>query len=414
MAAFALNPLAPCAAGGRSGRHGLCDTTTGEPFVPRGSNYIRLADGYHSNFDAAHYNRTRYVAALRAMQAGGLNMVRVFLDELPGRGIGGAVAATEPLEAGYVARLAQFVSDAAAHGIYTVVTMVYVPNNAYFAAWSRAHFEPPGWSNWNAPFLTAAGQGTFAEYARQLGAALDKGLRPAAARGVLVSLQNEFFLNSSAYPFDQRSLRITLGDNRTYDMADAASRQAAADSNTNRWAELAASAVKVHLPASPVFVGMFTFEAVGKGGPNGLLRSPQCAGERCAFGPCDCRFPARPAQLAEAAGIDLLDVHIYQADGGAQALRKNLATEEWGRIRQDVPILLGEFGCNWNWQPNATACAPSVRQLQLSSCAQGFSGWLFWTYDCEEQADWYNMADDGGAIGKALLPTAHPDPCKPP
>lgn len=130
-------------------------------------------------------------------------------------------------------------------------------------------------------------------------------------------------------------------------------------------------------------------------------------------------------------------------------------TEEWQDIPKNIPIVMGEFGCNINWYPNATACAPNVRQLQISSCAAGFTGWLFWcgtnasflrrnatltprifakigsrqtqdklvekerrfcrTYDSNDvQPDWYGMIDDNGAIDAVLAPKTHPDPCKMP
>lgn len=108
-----------------------------------------------------------------------------------------------------------------------------------------------------------------------------------------------------------------------------------------------------------------------------------------------------------------MDVHIYEADGSAAALSENLATEEWDKIPKAVPILMGEFGCNAHWYANATLCAPHVRELQRSSCARGFTSWLFWTYDSNDvQSDWYGMVDDNGAIDAVLTPNTHPDPCK--
>ena len=65
-----------------------------------------------------------------------------------------------------------------------------------------------------------------------------------------------------------------------------------------------------------VTVGVFTFNAVQKSGPNGLMLD----GCNPAIPPpdpekhVDCRFPARPLKLVNA-GLDYLDVHIYQADG---------------------------------------------------------------------------------------------------
>ena len=34
-----------------------------------------------------------------------------------------------------------------------------------------------------------------------------------------------------------------------------------------------------------------------------------------------------------------------------------------------------------------------------STCVQGFTSWLFWTYDSNDvQPAWYGMVDDNGAI----------------
>ena len=111
--------------------------------------------------------------------------------------------------------------------------------------------------------------------------------------------------------------------------------------------------------------------------------------------------------------MDFLDVHIYQEDGSPAGLDANLVTEEWSEIQNKTPVIMGEFGCNANWGVNAKTCGPHVRDLQISSCARGFVGWLFWTYDCAEQTGgWITMMDGGGAIDRVLAPRVNPDPCR--
>ena len=420
--AHALPALTRCHEGGQADRAGLCAGAS--PANLRGSNYIRLEvpghlneTGYHSTFDAGVYNRTRYGVAFAAMQADGFNINRVFLDETPNRGIGGLTNSTVPLDPAWVDRLAQYISDAEAHGIYTVVTLVYCPTNQWWrdlAARSRP--LSPGfqrYQGWNKEFISGQGQDLFTAYASQLGAALKVRLAPAAQAAVLVSLQNEFFLNGDQYPFGFRNISVTLADGVEYNMAEAAERQQAADANTNLWATRARDSVRKHLPATLVTVGVFTYDAVHKTGANGLLL------EGCAQGApvpkhVDCRFPARPYWLSRGTDLDFLDVHIYQADGSLAALDQNLQTEEWASVPLGVPVIMGEFGCNTNWGLNATTCVPHVRELQVSSCARGFSGWLFWTYDTDEQSGrgWVTMVDGGGAINRALSPRTNPDPCK--
>jgi len=257
---------------------------------------------------------------------------------------------------------------------------------------------------------------------------LKKQLPSAAARNaVVISLQNEFFLNGNHHPFGPtRTGTVTLGDGITYDMTSAKDRQQAADANTNRWATRTRAEIKKHLPNTLVTVGVFTYNAVHKQGANGLIlkgcNAPPTA-NRVTAGehestiavmapPVDCRFPARPLWLAQA-GLDFLDVHIYQEDGSLSGLDANLQTEEWTMIQNKTPVMMGEFGCNSNWGVNATTCGPHVRELQMSSCKRGFVAWLFWTYDCEEQTGgWINMRDGNGAIDNVLAPRLNPDPCR--
>jgi hypothetical protein len=59
--------------------------------------------------------------------------------------IGGAANATEPLDPAWLDRLAQFVGDAEARGLFTLVTMVYAPSNAFFAALAEKIPQDAAW-----------------------------------------------------------------------------------------------------------------------------------------------------------------------------------------------------------------------------------------------------------------------------
>ena len=206
--------------------------------------------------------------------------------------------------------------------------------------------------------------------------------------------------------------RLKFADGVSYDLGSPTDRQQAADANTNLWARRARAAIKAHLPATLVTAGVFTFNAVQKTGPNGLiLAACDASAPRPIPKTVDCRFPARPYWLAQS-GLDYLDVHIYMKDGSLAALDANLVTEEWDKVPANLPVMMGEFGCNWNWYENATACMPHVRDLQISTCTRGFTGWMYWQYDCEAQEDWYTQVDSNGAINSVLSPVANPDPCK--
>ena len=108
-------------------------------------------------------------------------------------------------------------------------------------------------------------------YGSALGAALHSRLTPAAEAAVLVSLQNEFFLKGDAYPFNKHDITLKMADGVEYNMNLTADRQQAADANTNLWAERTRAAIRTSLPNTLVTVGVFTFFAVQKAGPNGLI-----------------------------------------------------------------------------------------------------------------------------------------------
>jgi len=221
------------------------------------------------------------------------------------------------------------------------------------------------------------------------------------------SLQNELFMQSDALPYSDSSRSITCADGKTYAMSDAAQRQEAMDNNVNLWADRGRKAWRAVLARSLVTVGVFSFQAVHKSGPNGLKCSTS-----------DCRFPARPYWLSRSE-LDFLDVHIYQKDGSQHALESNLKSMEWSGLNKSKPIVMGEFGClgglkGGGWYSSAQQCAPHVKDLQMSSCSHGFSGWLFWTWDTDtpdEQPEWFSMVDEKGAINGILAPIAYPDAC---
>ena len=416
-----LPPLVPCVAAARHGRMGLCVSSNGTeiPIVLRGANYIRLDshEHFHSTFSPSDYNRTKFSIAMRELSNKGFNVVRVFVDHRTTTGIAGLPGQSTPLDRAYCSRLAQFVSDAAGYGLYTIVTLQSLPANAFFRNATR-HMAKP---SWNAQFLMDIGHSAWTTYSDALSATLASmltgptGIGEVASSGggdsVLFSLQNELFLRGDEWPFNASA---GLADTAAgaFDMAVPSERQRAADENTNRWADGCRGAVRKHLPRALVTAGVFTFEAVGKDGPDGL-QAHDCNHTH------DCRFPARPYWLSRST-LDWLDVHVYVPN--ALKLVHSLMSEEWSRVHASKPIVMGEFGClgglvgkgNRRWYATAAACAPHVAGVQKASCVAGFVGWLFWTYDTDdlaEQPQWFSMVDDHRAIETALAPANRTDPC---
>ncbi|MCH7662661.1 MAG: hypothetical protein IH859_02175, partial [Chloroflexi bacterium] len=92
------------------------DVLTGEKFVPRGNNYIRIEDQnnlsgefqrYHSTFNTGSYDREQARLALQQMNAMGYNVVRVFINHCCSGGIGGTGQGLSP---GYMDNLTDFLN----------------------------------------------------------------------------------------------------------------------------------------------------------------------------------------------------------------------------------------------------------------------------------------------------------------
>jgi hypothetical protein len=113
------------------------DRVSGEKFIPRGNNYIRLASQrgfssetffYHSTFNTNLYNPTQVEATLTKMQEQGYNVVRVFMQ-----GSCKDYCLCDPaggLLDGYIANVADFLQRAKSHGIYVILTIDAEPGTS--------------------------------------------------------------------------------------------------------------------------------------------------------------------------------------------------------------------------------------------------------------------------------------------
>jgi endo-1,4-beta-mannosidase len=189
-------------------------------------------------------------------------------------------------------------------------------------------------------------------------------------------------------------------------MSDLASRQQAADANMVYWGSTCTNAVKSVDPDAMTTVGFFTYNAVGKSGPNGLSPSYSYA-----TGGNHPRFPGRPWSLTTYSNVNFADIHLYPL-GGSYSMTSDLGSIEWSTTYG--PILMGEYGAYKSVYANSTSAAYAMRDTQVQSCSSfNFKGWLFWTYDTIEQPTLYNLMENYGAINGLLAPIVRPNPCSP-
>ena len=129
---------------------------TGSKFVPRGMNYIRLAqqikvDGSstfgHSLFDPDKYNSSRVGSDLQKMHADGYNVIRVFLSpDTMG-------TASDGLSPAYMENIVDLLNRAMQNQIYVMFTLDWIPGGKYGSILSadccstfalmNANFLPP-------------------------------------------------------------------------------------------------------------------------------------------------------------------------------------------------------------------------------------------------------------------------------
>jgi hypothetical protein len=373
------------------------DRATGAAFVPRGSNYIRLAlqtdpggfpRAWHSTFDVGRYNARRAEAALARMEASGYNLVRVFFNGVCLYFCLGDEA-TGGLRLAYLENVADFVRRAKARGVQVMLTIDALPAGT---TWStRVHSNCctayDGFQQW---FLPTESVAAFRDYITVLvEALLDAGM---PADGVFAySLINEAFMDGEKPPFSLRSGTRTTANGQTYDLSSATERRRMLEDGLVYWADVMVDAIHRVVPTSLVTMGFFHAHE-----PNPARRG-------------DPRL-IYTNEFLQRSRVDFFDFHPYPDD----ELTFPQFMENYGITgREAKPVLMGEYGGSRRAYRTAEEAAGALQHWQFESCAWGFDGWLLWTWDTDEQPALWNGRSAGGVIERALAPRLRVDPCTP-
>jgi len=402
--AAAVTPLPRIAARSASPAGQFYNTATGATFTPSGSNYIRLdylsGKEYHCTFTTGFYDSTQAENALSFMHSCGYNVVRVFIDpgdgahQAMGRyGTGGPASTNSATLYGpYLANFVDFLERATRYGIYVIPVLNYVPCNTYYNSLCDIG-RPANITSSNTFYLYAGAVDSKAQYVRQFVQSVK-----AADSGALLptvfayELQNEAGCDTVDGPFNLHSGMVSTQDGMTYDMASPSSRQQCQDSNTNRWISRCVDSIKTVDSQAMVGCSVFTFAAVGKPGPNGLMP----------VSGADERYPARPYWL-DRSTLSYIDLHEYP-QGAAWSLSNDLNSSEFSSIDlTSKPVLQGEFGASRGIYPDSTSAAYAMRDQANNTKSRGFAGHLLWTWDDDTEPFW-TMLDNNGAINGVLAP----------
>jgi hypothetical protein len=370
---------------------------SGDRFIVRGVNYIRLRYGDHATFEAASSAGTAYYDPLdsesmfRYLRRSGFNTVRVFIIGRSRRnpGIAGEYETTQGLYGPYMDNVIDFLRRAQFHGVYILPTFGdgELPNNA----WYRGRFS----GSVNRIILTREGIEAKQQYVGDFLRTIQN-RAPELLDGLLgVQLQNELSLDGKAWPFDQTKGTVVGANGKTYDIADRNQRQAMMDEGIVFYHNDLVDAIRRIDPAILVSEGIFTLRAVGKDPQKDFGIDPAFKGDR--------RYPPT-LQVLAASKLDFLDVHFYRtrkAETVTDAFAKDMESigftgETAGAILRDKPVILGEFGAFRFADATFAAACENLLAIRDRAIEREYSGAMLWTFDCFEQKELYNGMVDGG------------------
>lgn len=367
---------------------------TGEIFAARGFNYVRLARG-HSTFKPSVYDRERAVKFFRHMEENNFNAVRVFIFGLfdNRRSIHGAGAAATPEdEAQYLDNLAEFLLLAKDHGILVVPCIESLPRTKHYR--KRLQKDLHNISEKNNECLNQSYIDAKCRYIRDI----IRGLRkrdPAALSAVLSwELQNEccFWIEP---PFSLDKGTVTPANGVTYDLAT--DKETLADDMAVYWIDQLAAAIRREIPDALVSADMFTYHAVRRKGPGDF--SVGAAGWLN-------RYPFNPTALLRSS-VDIIDIHVYATDG--KSFLANMESIEHEKFMQSIKqhgnkaVMVGEFGVFkevFTEINDAAAWMPKF--IDLINDQLNAAGWMYWTYDTDEQERLWNAMHEDGRIFDAI------------
>jgi hypothetical protein len=361
-------------------------------FFVRGFNYVRLR-GDHATFDAAtkktqaHYDPDHAEQMFETLARHGYNTVRVFISgrspQAPG--IAGNYDSTPGIYAPYMDNVIDFLQRARRHGIYVLPTFGdgELPRNAFFR--KRLNDLP---KTKNAIYLTREGIDAKKLYVTSFLRAIQQ--RDAALMSTILALQcqNELYMRGDQWPFDKTSGSFTGVDGTTYDLASAEDRRALMDDGLQIYHSELVGAIKGIDGQLLVTEGLFALRAVGKALATHQGIWPGSSG--------DDRFP--PTLLALGQGpLDFLDIHFYRTRSQETievAFTKDMESSQLDadgmrQIRQQKPIIVGEFGSFRGVDPTFQQAAKNLLAARDLFVEREFNGMLYWTFDTFEQKRLY-------------------------
>ncbi len=369
---------------------------TGQPFQPRGFNLVRLdlkEGGEHATFSPLLYDRQQIGRTLQHMADGGYNVVRVFINcYWRRRGTLLESADATQLSAAYLDNLTDFLLQAKQRGVLVIPCFEGLPEAGPYRQFLQPRIENLRGASrmYLHPGYIEAKQAYLRDVIRAL-----RQRAPTTLQAVFCwDLMNEVCFPMGAPPFSLDQGTVTPANGITYDLAT--EKERLADEMAVYWVDRMADAVRSEIPGALINVNLFTYGAVGRTGP-GDFHQDQAEWRN--------RYSFRPTALLRSKA-DIIDIHFYS--DREEAFAADLASIEFEqlstRLREypDKALLVGEFGAFKSRFSQLPEAAAWVTRLADLFPQRGFQGWLYWTYDTDEQEELWNGMSDGGVMFRAL------------
>lgn len=365
---------------------------SGTTVTPRGVNYIRLQGPWHRTFAPEQYDGDRAGRMLEDLQRRGFNVVRVFLDTQPGTGTVQTAGAAE-LSQPYLEHLLDFLRRAEKARVWVVICAPHLPPaERYTRMAGSARTDVAGVNRW---YLDEGVVKAKAAYMADLVTAIKDSAPQLLSTVWAFELENEAWFNDAQPPFNRREGEFRGPGDKLYRLDDGPQAQELMDDAIVAWADTCAAAIRAVDVQAMVTTSVFSPQAVGLRG-FGHLRPADAKGDR--------RVPARLLALTRSQ-LSYLDLHLYPFD--RHTLDKDLSSVEFKKLKQacerrGLPLVMGEFGAFKSAYANPEDAARAIDHHVRQVMKLGFAGYLYWTYDTDEQTDLWNALSGDGAILRGL------------
>ncbi|CAF4601694.1 unnamed protein product [Rotaria socialis] len=369
-----------------SNGHGIFVVNTNTTFL-RGTNYIRLLNAsVHVTFEPDLYPLWDIENAIKQMHNYGYNYIRVFLDcptlyrgfNLSSPGI--------PMR--YTKNVIDFLLRASIYHIAVMLTASWNPAN--YQSIVNSYPIPANVTGINMIIFHAGQAAAKAQFFQDLLEQIQKTSLLAFNTIFAIDIFNEISVSVQQQPFSLTDGIVSF-DNVSYNMAKGNDRQQLVDVAGNIWLNTIVRAIKSVTPTIMVTASLFSPNAVGHDGFDGVQTRPPGA---------DDRYPLRPGSLINSLA-DYIDLHVYSSD-------HTRAEFDGAELTQVKPLLLGETGAFKNNYPNASSAGRAVQNVMIESVNYGFTGWGIWTWDTIEQLSLWTLVDNNNTMNNILAPSVWP------